>query len=765
MNISTMSAILSTSEGTMKTTRKVTKRSTLKAYQSNNSGATLSITSNTSIVDGDAENSATRHKASKKESSARENVEEQSQLNENVSSTEDVQKILNSDCKKKLKSKQKKSETNKQNVSVNSNLNKFDALQKRNLIHVRSSDPCKAQEKFSKLQGYKEINCRLCTKPVYKMEEIMAEKKIYHKNCFRCHECNKQLKVDNYLSHEGILYCMVHFKLLFSPKCVEDSEPDIPRKPEMIVRENHPNELPSDVIRASDKPDLGLEELQQLNVRSIFQVFENAMKIQEEEHTEQSQRNAVKTSILSKIAKLKEQGITSDLSLKDYNDRKKQSGSDDYSSDSNNDTSHDNKESIEDRDSDRVHSEKSTQRERPVGLGHAMHEITTKFENDQVMPKEERREERKQEIQNIRSRLFMGKQARIKEMYQQAVAESGHGTTSSDKKPEIEIEGAARSLKERFESGEAFRDTQDFSAENVSSNAVLKSEADVFESAMSKKSRSIFMQLDAQNVADRKQIMSPKLPNSQLTKQHSSRTNRQNSENEPEIVVKYHEKPEDIETAVSDISSKFKFFETYRPPVQIRKQFRITPPREEVLKMPSSEFKTEASKNAGELDKEADVLEKSHTTAIMLSKFREIEQNRDDLQSSPRPLKCFTPPPDGGNRFYQDVDSSDLESQDENEEFEDDNKEANYDSSGERYKRQIDDEALKEAQATARAKQLRAKFEKWEANENERESDERRVDIYFNEVSDNLNIERTKTAFQTVFTGRTRGAEGAMGEN
>lgn len=52
---------------------------------------------------------------------------------------------------------------------------------------------------------------------------------------------------------------------------------------------------------------------------------------------------------------------------------------------------------------------------------------------------------------------------------------------------------------------------------------------------MSKKSRSIFMQLDAQNVADRKQIMSPKLPNSQLTKQHSSRTNRQNSENEPEV--------------------------------------------------------------------------------------------------------------------------------------------------------------------------------------------------------------------------------------
>lgn len=66
---------------------------------------------------------------------------------------------------------------------------------------------------------------------------------------------------------------------------------------------------------------------------------------------------------------------------------------------------------------------KEAQRERPVCLAN-MNDIKSKFESGHTLSKEEKREERKQEIQNIRSRLFMGKQARIKEMYQQAVADS-----------------------------------------------------------------------------------------------------------------------------------------------------------------------------------------------------------------------------------------------------------------------------------------------------------------------------------------------------
>lgn len=93
--------------------------------------------------------------------------------------------------------------------------------------------------------------CKSCEKTVYAMEQIKAERQVWHKNCFRCTTCNKQLtlvqdislifsillpgindflfdyfRLDIYSSHEGILYCKPHFKELFKPKVVvEDEEP------------------------------------------------------------------------------------------------------------------------------------------------------------------------------------------------------------------------------------------------------------------------------------------------------------------------------------------------------------------------------------------------------------------------------------------------------------------------------------------------------------------------------------------------------------
>lgn len=96
---------------------------------------------------------------------------------------------------------------------------------------------------------------------------------------------------------------------------------------------------------------------------------------------------------------------------------------------------------------------KRAQRERPLSFAN-MNDIKSKFETGHSVSKEERREERKQEIQNIRSRLFMGKQAKIKEMYQQAVLDSEQGVRSVDKKPDVDIGDKAKSIKDRFEKGE-----------------------------------------------------------------------------------------------------------------------------------------------------------------------------------------------------------------------------------------------------------------------------------------------------------------------
>ena len=103
---------------------------------------------------------------------------------------------------------------------------------------------------------------------------------------------------------------------------------------------------------------------------------------------------------------------------------------------------------------------KRAQRERPLSFAN-MSEVKSRFEAGAEHSKEERREERKQELQNIRSRLFMGKQAKIKEMYQQAVLDSEQGVRAVDKKPDMDMRDKARSIKDRFEKGEIYRNGDD----------------------------------------------------------------------------------------------------------------------------------------------------------------------------------------------------------------------------------------------------------------------------------------------------------------
>ena len=123
-------------------------------------------------------------------------------------------------------------------------------------------------------------------------------------------------------------------------------------------------------------------------------------------------------SILSKVAKLQQLGVSGSKQP----DSSASSENDDDENDDDFDSSFNNTNTALIRQKKR-----EEKRERPIGIGEAMNDIRTLFEKGHGVTKEERREERKQEIQNIRSRLFMGKQARIKEMYQQAVAESEHG--------------------------------------------------------------------------------------------------------------------------------------------------------------------------------------------------------------------------------------------------------------------------------------------------------------------------------------------------
>ncbi|GAU27344.1 hypothetical protein TSUD_05700 [Trifolium subterraneum] len=57
--------------------------------------------------------------------------------------------------------------------------------------------------------------CMACTKTVYLVDKLTADNRIFHKACFRCHHCKGTLKLSNYNSFEGVLYCKPHFDQLF----------------------------------------------------------------------------------------------------------------------------------------------------------------------------------------------------------------------------------------------------------------------------------------------------------------------------------------------------------------------------------------------------------------------------------------------------------------------------------------------------------------------------------------------------------------------
>lgn len=79
---------------------------------------------------------------------------------------------------------------------------------------------------------------------------------------------------------------------------------DTPRKPELIIRESQPIELPPDVVRSSDKSDLGLSELQQLNVKERYNIFENAKRDDTRQMLEREERILKRgNTVLSKMAK------------------------------------------------------------------------------------------------------------------------------------------------------------------------------------------------------------------------------------------------------------------------------------------------------------------------------------------------------------------------------------------------------------------------------------------------------------------------------
>ncbi|KAL6445707.1 hypothetical protein ACFW04_000881 [Cataglyphis niger] len=565
---------------------------------------------------------------------------------------------------------------------LKSSFNKFDALTKKTVLHVRSVDAGKVQQQLNAVGQSSDANtnCRSCGKVVFQMEQTKAEGLVWHKNCFRCVQCGKQLNVDNYESHESTLYCKPHFKELFQPKPVEESEQP-----------------------ASDKPDLGLEELSSLNVKSRFQVFEKASTENVNEIERSPSQIAVKRSpsILSKLAKFQAKGMDIGVADESLNGIPYEESSE-------------SEDDVETEETEEVETEivkaKRTTRERPISFS-KMGDIKNRWESTSQQGRREiQREARKEEIAGIRSRLFMGKQGKMKEMYQQAVAGSDR-VTKINAAEEIQNSTAhARSIKERFERGEPIAASDD---EIDSKPKPEKADEEVIAAGISRKSRSLFLELDASAAKTGRPVtpVLPKTPTENPRRARDAFMGRQVSDD----VVRSSDATEEVHVETSEISNKFKFFESYKEPEKQRKQFRITPPRDGQVKMDSPDREIYRDPDVVRADDRVDEVVHTDTARKMLSIFRQMEENacKEELPEGPKPLKRFTPPPE--DKFAKATASDSEEDEDEeNEESDGDESNEEKDPNYVRASDKVEDEFLKQAQNAARAKTLRAKFEHWE---------------------------------------------------
>ncbi|XP_064476974.1 uncharacterized protein LOC135390920 isoform X3 [Ornithodoros turicata] len=539
-------------------------------------------------------------------------------------------------------------------------------------------DKAKLQQKFDKIkpESTTSSTCRRCEGTVYPVERVKAEKNSYHKNCFRCKECNKLLSIDTYNSHESEIYCKVHFKQLFQPKvCFDNDGGPIPATPEpdeteegrqrrheMIIRENVPEELPPDVVRSDTKLDDGLGHLN-VDLRNIRQQFETPQEFV----PSVGDRSALarSESLVKRLEKYK-CAISGD-----------RNGTIDSS------------ESEEDEDEEpSVHKERKAREKVVVFEG--LSTLKSQWESGNVNNHQEEKEEVKEELAKLRKKMCLGRSESMRQVYQKAV-EDANRTPVSARTEAVTLDGQevkATDIKHKFEAGVV---SQENEAEKIECLAREKEEElSVFsETGIAHEAKNIFKQIDA-HVS--KNATPPQL--APMARSPSNRWNQPKPQAPAAEIVRSSDPVNDVEVETTELSERFKFFENYQEESKERKRFQITPPRE--VREPSPEAPAAPNPNVVRaVDAVEDVIV-TDTARRMRERFREMESQagKQEVPAGPKPLKRITPP-----REYT------VEDREESPDVQ-------RDPTVVQCSYKVDDDIVVEAD---RAKSMRARFENWEA--------------------------------------------------
>ncbi|XP_022255159.1 kinesin-related protein 4-like [Limulus polyphemus] len=553
--------------------------------------------------------------------------------------------------------------------------NHVSIVEKEPLEEVKPSvNRAKVARTFSQGQkDEKETLCRICGKHVYLMDKIKAEKSAFHKLCFRCKECNKALNVDTYSSHEGEIYCKPHFRELFRPKAnfEEDSGPmtsDIqeveakPKKFEMIIRENVPEELPPDVVRSDTKVEVDLPSVPDLTgIRSRFE------SPQEEIHY---------ASIADKFSLQRTESVMQRLAK--------------YQSAVSGEENGEILGSSEDEDYDPSVVRESKKKEKVKFV--EMSNLKSQWESGNVGKPEAKGADTKDELNKLRQKMCLGRSESKRALYERACKEAESNLASKSASVELGNEVKTVNIKEKFEKGELESELEQEKQEKA--RREKEEDFSVFsETGTAAGARSLFKQIDATTVSS-SSVKSPSADQKRAREVPISTV----SPTRDADVVKCSDpvSKDEIEVDPTQLTQRFHFFENYKEESKERKRFQITPPRE-TKKEESPVREIERDPNIVRSSDAADEVIVTDTAKKMLNKFKQLENQSDsgDVPAGPKPVKRITPP-----REYTKID-------DEHEPSPEPERDPNIILCS--YKNEDDI-----AWDTEKAKNLRAKFEHWQ---------------------------------------------------
>ncbi|TRY75443.1 hypothetical protein TCAL_08369 [Tigriopus californicus] len=576
----------------------------------------------------------------------------------------------------------------------------------RRKIHVRSKDPASIAKQLEKsLNGGSsssrsrsgkgkpappppKINtvCKICGKEPYVVERLVAEKSWWHKNCFRCKQCNKILTLDTYMSHEGVIYCKPHHRELFQPKVVKDDIIEVKAKPlgrrsknedaierhreqerkmETIVRENEPIDLGDDVIRSSaTERETKYNGLEDLDVGSKFKMFEKGGS---EEAELMPRISTDRYGIMEKLKRLQEGEDLDDL-LAEIDEEMPD----------------DPEEEVDPEEYGMSEMEKKT------------HKAEMMFSDSAQDRRDKKAEQKRLELKELRESLMSGNKDNVLDQFEDLL----NSSANKIKKTKVDVRSAnAKKFREMFDKGEV--------PEGSLTNAdkTIKEKNHELEQMRKTKrdQKEYFKKMEKGELEDpSKAAHEPKL----LVGKFKDKSNGEEGG-----------APADMELA--SLSNRFSFFENYKdkePGKPKKKQFRISPSRdgEEVEAEPNSEDIEERRRHLTERD----IARRDCKAASILKKFKEMEEkvlNGEDDVGEKRPLKRFTPPRKLGSESESDYSDSDYSDSDS---YTDSYSDSEYSDSD------VDeDETLRAIRATQRAKALRAKFEEWEQSQDAKEQE------------------------------------------